>query len=176
MFDIGFLEILVVLVIALLVIGPERMPEVARKLGGFMGKTKRFINSVKEEGHWQETVRELKETIDLQEEKKQLQEIEKDLNNSFVQPTEDIDLENVTRPTFGGQQQPLDAPSQSQYSKAPAQPTLPKEQTTTEQPQESPASSTTESAPAPEPVASAGQEPATPAADTANRRNTESKS
>ena len=46
MFDIGFLEILVILIIALMVIGPARMPEVARKIGAFTGKTKRFINSM----------------------------------------------------------------------------------------------------------------------------------
>jgi len=44
MFDIGFLEIIVILVITLMVIGPERMPEVARKMGQFIGKTRRFIN------------------------------------------------------------------------------------------------------------------------------------
>ena len=49
MFDIGFLEIMVILIIALLVIGPERMPELARKIGSFMGRMRRFINSVKED-------------------------------------------------------------------------------------------------------------------------------
>ncbi|WP_373019219.1 Sec-independent protein translocase protein TatB [Thiomicrorhabdus sp.] len=173
MFDIGFLELLVVLIIALLVIGPERMPEVARKLGSFMGKTKRFINSVKEEGHWQETVRELKETIDLKEEQQQLQELEKDLHKSFAQPAEDLDLENVTRPSFGGQQQEIDAPVQSQFSKAPAQPVRPQE-AAQPKPQENTASS---AAPAstPESVASAEKEPANPAADSGTR-NTESKS
>lgn len=131
MFDIGFLELLVVLVIALLVIGPERMPEVARKLGAFMGKTKRFINSVKEEGHLQETVRELKESMDLQQEQKQLQELEKDLNNSFAGSTADIDPDSFTRPTFGGSARSLDEPATSQYSKAPAQPVLPTQEAPT---------------------------------------------
>ncbi|MDG6778901.1 Sec-independent protein translocase protein TatB [Thiomicrorhabdus sp. zzn3] len=125
MFDIGFLELLVVLIIALLVIGPERMPEVARKLGSFIGKTKRFINSVKEEGQLQETVRELKESMDLQQEQKQLQQLEQDLNNSFIESTADIDPESLTRPSFGGAARPLDEPVTSQYSKAPAQPVLP---------------------------------------------------
>lgn len=129
MFDIGFLELLVILVIALLVIGPERMPEVARKLGSFMGKTKRFINSVKEEGEWQETVRDLKQSMDLQEERKELQKLEQDLQGSLSQSAEELDLDSLTRPTFGGNEQPLDAPVSSQFSKAPAQPVLPKQET-----------------------------------------------
>lgn len=131
MFDIGFLEILVILVIALLVIGPERMPEVARKLGSFMGKTKRFINSVKEEGELQDTVRELKESMDLQEEKKQLQELEQDLQQSLSHPAAemDMDIESFKRPAFGGEEPPLDSPAQSQFSKAPSQPPLPQSET-----------------------------------------------
>lgn len=129
MFDIGFLELLVVLIIALLVIGPERMPEVARKLGAFMGKTKRFINSVKEEGEWQETVRDLKQSMDLQEERKELQKLEQDLQGSLAQSTEDLDLESLTRPNFGGNEQAIDAPFSSQFSKAPAQPVMPKQET-----------------------------------------------
>lgn len=129
MFDIGFLELLVILVIALLVIGPERMPEVARKLGSFMGKTKRFINSVKEEGEWQETVRDLKQSMDLQEERKELQKLEQDLQGSLSQSAEELDLDSLTRPTFGGSEQSLNAPVSSQFSKAPAQPVLPKQET-----------------------------------------------
>lgn len=43
MFDSGFLEMLVIAVIALLVIGPERLPEVATKVGKFIGKMKAFV-------------------------------------------------------------------------------------------------------------------------------------
>lgn len=49
MFDIGFSEIFMVLVIALIVIGPERLPTVARKLGKFLGKAKRSFENVKRE-------------------------------------------------------------------------------------------------------------------------------
>ena len=124
MFDVGFLEILVVLIIALLVIGPERMPEVARKLGAFMGKTKRFIESVKQEGHLKETVDELKKSMNLQEEKQNLQNLEKDLMESMSQPIQEIDMETFSRPNFGGAE-PTESTSGSQYSKAPAQPEVP---------------------------------------------------
>lgn len=125
MFDIGFLELLLVLVIALIVIGPERMPEVARKLGSFMGKTKRFINSVREDNDWQETVRELKAAVDLQEEKKQLQELEIDLQSSLQEPAHDIDFDSLSRPSFGGAAPSTDTATPSQFSRAPQQPQFP---------------------------------------------------
>jgi sec-independent protein translocase protein TatB len=47
MFDIGFSEILVVGVVALIVIGPERLPKVARTLGHMFGRLQRYVNEVK---------------------------------------------------------------------------------------------------------------------------------
>lgn len=47
MFDMGFLEILVVGAIALIVIGPDKLPAVARKVGFWVGKTQRFVAGVK---------------------------------------------------------------------------------------------------------------------------------
>ena len=49
MFDSGFLELLVVGVIALLVVGPERLPEVAAKAGKFVGKMKAFVATTRED-------------------------------------------------------------------------------------------------------------------------------
>jgi len=49
MFDIGFSELFLVLVVALMVIGPERLPTVAKKVGRFIGKAKRSFESVKRE-------------------------------------------------------------------------------------------------------------------------------
>lgn len=43
MFDSGFLEMLVVGIIALLVVGPERLPGLAAKAGKFVGKMKAFV-------------------------------------------------------------------------------------------------------------------------------------
>lgn len=47
MFDIGFSELLVIGVVALLVIGPERMPKVARTAGHLFGRFQRYVSSVK---------------------------------------------------------------------------------------------------------------------------------
>ncbi len=47
MFDVGFSEILVIAVVALIVIGPERLPKVARTLGHLFGRMQRYVNDVK---------------------------------------------------------------------------------------------------------------------------------
>jgi len=47
MFDIGFSEIVVVMIVALLVVGPERLPGLARKAGFWAGRAKRFMQNVK---------------------------------------------------------------------------------------------------------------------------------
>jgi len=47
MFDVGFSEIVVIAVVALIVIGPERLPKVARTLGHMFGRLQRYVNEVK---------------------------------------------------------------------------------------------------------------------------------
>lgn len=47
MFDIGFSELVVVGVVALIVIGPERLPKVARTAGHLLGRFQRYASSVK---------------------------------------------------------------------------------------------------------------------------------
>ncbi len=47
MFDIGFSELLVIGVVALIVIGPEKLPRVARTLGHLAGRLQRYVTDVK---------------------------------------------------------------------------------------------------------------------------------
>jgi sec-independent protein translocase protein TatB len=47
MFDIGFSELIVIGVVALVVIGPERLPKVARTAGHLFGRLQRYVSSVK---------------------------------------------------------------------------------------------------------------------------------
>lgn len=47
MFDIAFTELMVAAVVALIVIGPERLPRVARQCGEWLGKLQRYVNDVK---------------------------------------------------------------------------------------------------------------------------------
>lgn len=63
MFDIGFSELLLCAVIALLVLGPERLPKAARTLGLIIGKIKRSISGIQEELERQIRTEELKEKL-----------------------------------------------------------------------------------------------------------------
>ena len=47
MFDIGFWELAIIAVVALIVIGPDKLPGVARTAGKWVGRTRRFVNQVK---------------------------------------------------------------------------------------------------------------------------------
>ncbi|TAK63229.1 Sec-independent protein translocase protein TatB [Methylobacter sp.] len=49
MFDVGFSELCLIGLVSLLVIGPERLPKVARLAGFWLGKTRSMVASVKEE-------------------------------------------------------------------------------------------------------------------------------
>ncbi|GHU33883.1 Sec-independent protein translocase protein TatB [Betaproteobacteria bacterium] len=47
MFDIGFSELIVIGIVALVVIGPERLPKVARTTGVLLGRLQRYVSDVK---------------------------------------------------------------------------------------------------------------------------------
>jgi len=47
MFDIGFSELVVIAVVALIVIGPERLPKAARTMGHLFGRLQRYVGDVK---------------------------------------------------------------------------------------------------------------------------------
>jgi sec-independent protein translocase protein TatB len=91
MFDIGFWELLVIGVVALLVIGPERLPRVARTAGLWVGRARRFVSSVKADIDRELAADELKKVLAKQAESKSLYEIVEDTKQS-------IDPEAATRP------------------------------------------------------------------------------
>jgi sec-independent protein translocase protein TatB len=51
MFDVGFSEMLVIAIVALVVIGPERLPRVARTAGILFGRLQRYVTQVKSDIH-----------------------------------------------------------------------------------------------------------------------------
>jgi sec-independent protein translocase protein TatB len=75
MFDIGFWEIIFIMVIALLVVGPERLPRVARTAGLWLGKVRGFVVSVKADIDKELAAEELKRTLAKQASMPELEEI-----------------------------------------------------------------------------------------------------
>mgnify|MGYP000713345323 CR=1 FL=1 len=63
MFDIGFWEISLIMVVALLVIGPERLPGVARKAGLWVNKGRGFVRSIKADIEHEIAADELKKAL-----------------------------------------------------------------------------------------------------------------
>ena len=60
MFDFGFSELAVVAVIGLIVLGPERLPRVARQMGQWLGKLQRYVSDVKSDINRQMELEELR--------------------------------------------------------------------------------------------------------------------
>lgn len=60
MFDIGFSEMLVLGIVALVVLGPERLPRVARQVGHWLGTARRYVEEVKADWHRQVESTELR--------------------------------------------------------------------------------------------------------------------
>lgn len=100
MFDIGFSELLLVGVLALLVLGPERLPKAARTVGLIVGKIKRSVSGLQEELERQVRAEELKEKLkdpysvfmdDVEREAKE--KAEKEPTDSTEHPQTDKDSE-----------------------------------------------------------------------------------
>jgi sec-independent protein translocase protein TatB len=60
MFDVGFSELVVIALVALIVIGPERLPKVARTVGHLLGRLQRYANEVKADINREMQLEELK--------------------------------------------------------------------------------------------------------------------
>ena len=64
MFDVGFSEMVVIAVVALVVIGPERLPKVAKTLGHLVGRMQRYVNDVKADINREMELEELRKLKD----------------------------------------------------------------------------------------------------------------
>ncbi|MEE9492736.1 MAG: Sec-independent protein translocase protein TatB [Gammaproteobacteria bacterium] len=66
MFDVGLWELMIIMVVALLVVGPERLPKLARTVGLWVGKGRRMVQSVKADIDRELAADELKKTLTKQ--------------------------------------------------------------------------------------------------------------
>jgi sec-independent protein translocase protein TatB len=73
--DIGFSEILLIAIVALIVVGPERLPGLARKAGKLVGRGRRFVQSVRDDINQEIAADELKKIIDEQKQSAGIHEI-----------------------------------------------------------------------------------------------------
>lgn len=108
MFDVGFSELMVIAVVALIVIGPEKLPGVARTAGHLLGRLQRYVNDVKSDIHREMQLDELKK---LQEQvaqearsvessvQSQLTKVETSLNESIAGP-QDV-VADAASPSLG---------------------------------------------------------------------------
>lgn len=91
MFGIGSSELLVIILVALLLLGPKRLPEVMKLIGKMMAELKKTADDVKKELGAEENLREIKESLreiqevpvllqrQMEKEVEELKELEKDV-------------------------------------------------------------------------------------------------
>jgi len=99
MFDVGFSELIVIAVVALVVIGPERLPSVARTVGAMLGRAQRYFNSVKAEVNRELQLDELKRI--QQETYDRVMAMEAEVHNGLAQ------IENTVHETAATVTEPV---------------------------------------------------------------------
>ncbi len=75
MFDIGFWELALIGVVALLVVGPDRLPGLARAVGLWVGRIRRYVSTVRDDIEREIQADELKKILDKPDELSSLQDI-----------------------------------------------------------------------------------------------------
>lgn len=90
MFDIGFSEVILVFVIMLLVVGPERLPRIARTAGLWIGKMRGFVSSVKADIDRELATEELKKALAKQAAMPELEELVDEVTGEPLQSQEAV--------------------------------------------------------------------------------------
>jgi len=91
MFDIGFSELMVIGVVALVVIGPERLPRVARTAGHLLGRLQRYVNDVKADINREMELDELRKVQSaFQEAKQSIETSVRDVQSSVQQVESEV--------------------------------------------------------------------------------------
>jgi sec-independent protein translocase protein TatB len=88
MFDIGFSELLVIGVVALIVIGPEKLPRVARTVGHLAGRLQRYVSDVKADINREIELDELRKMRDSMQ--KAASEMETSVNSELSKTADDL--------------------------------------------------------------------------------------
>ncbi|MBT4239981.1 Sec-independent protein translocase protein TatB [Oceanospirillaceae bacterium] len=113
MFDIGFTEIVLVAVIGLLILGPERMPVAVRTIGLWVGKIKRTVSGVQ---------KEIRDELRVDEIRKKADENRKAIEGRMAELQAETDI--MEAPVVAAQEnQPVKKPVKKVVKKAVKKPT-----------------------------------------------------
>lgn len=93
MFEIGFWEMVLVGVVAMIVVGPERLPGLARTAGLWLGKARRMVADVKAEVDRELHLEEIKQSLREQGHLTEINDIKQDLANRVKAIQQDIQAE-----------------------------------------------------------------------------------
>ena len=111
MFDVGFTELFVLLVVGLIVLGPERLPKVARTLGLWVGRARAMYSNVRSDIERELELEELKRARDAIR-----QQLAEDAAGPIKPPESDSDAKGESEPT------PTQAADEQPAAEAPAEP------------------------------------------------------
>jgi sec-independent protein translocase protein TatB len=123
-FDIGFTELMLIALVGLIVIGPERMPKVARTVGHLLGRLQRYVGDVKADIKREMQLDELKklqadmaaQAHDMESRvNEQMKETETSLHQSIMPPSETTAGEAATgaTPAISAENAPSEPPTRT---------------------------------------------------------------
>jgi sec-independent protein translocase protein TatB len=96
LFDVAFSELVVIAVIALVIIGPEKLPRVARTLGAITGRLQRYVSTIKAD-------------VEREMQMEELQKVQQEIRRSASQIQAEL---NLGAQQTGVQDQKPEPPSQ----------------------------------------------------------------
>ncbi|MBP3140546.1 Sec-independent protein translocase protein TatB [Aliivibrio fischeri] len=115
MFDIGFWELILISVVGLVVLGPERLPKAIRSVAQFIGAAKSMANNVKDELSQELKIQELQENL-RKAEQMNMDDLSPDLKKSVEELKQAA--ADVTRPYAKPEEEKAETPSADNSSSA----------------------------------------------------------
>lgn len=109
MFDIGFSELALVLIVALVVVGPERLPRLVRTAGLYLGRARRAVSAIKADVQRELAAEELKRTLHEQAQSTGLHEIIEETREAATTAERMLNTEDAAAPGAGAQDTPPSA-------------------------------------------------------------------
>ena len=109
MFDMGFTEMMLIGIVALVVIGPERLPGVARTAGKYVGRLKRFMTTVKADVEQELRADELREILSKQQ--KELDSLKDTISDAGKAIEKEANVADAVTDNASAQETPAPAPA-----------------------------------------------------------------